>query len=113
MVGNHRLQRLVCPLLEGGQSLLHQKTLRRQTKDVCLRLLHLALQSFNLGSLVSRESYSNIQTENLLCSPPPERATTITRWRQWHGGRPEERLPRAPTDPDRRSPSAGCTRAPF
>src|ERR1700710_2146415 len=49
MVGDHSLQRLVRPLLEGGQGLLHLKTLRRQTKDVCLRLLHLALQSFDLG----------------------------------------------------------------
>ena len=28
MVGNHCLQRLVRPLLEGGQGLLHLKTLR-------------------------------------------------------------------------------------
>src|ERR1700710_496340 len=43
MVGNHRLQRLIRPLLEGGHSLLHLKTLRRQTKDICLCLLHLTL----------------------------------------------------------------------
>jgi hypothetical protein len=82
VVSHHSLQRLICLLLELGHGLLHQKTFRGQTKDICLRLLYLPLQMFNLGSLVKRESYSNIQTENLLGFPLLERATITTWWRR-------------------------------